>query len=84
MAGHAGPPGMLEGSVAKRFFEAKVFISCSQWRGIHACANSQPLFFHEKLWQRNVLQHFWFVTLLPLPCLPVSSSHGSSPHFSQG
>lgn len=70
--------------MAKRFFKVKVFISRSQWRGILACANIQPLFFQEKLWQRNMLQHFWFVTSLPLLCLPLFSSHGSSPHFSQG
>lgn len=37
--------------MAKRFFEAKVFISCSQQRGILARENIQPLFFQEKLWQ---------------------------------
>lgn len=35
--------------MAKRFFQEKVFISCSQWRGILACANIQPLIFQEKI-----------------------------------
>lgn len=35
--------------MAKCFFEVRVFISCSQWRGILACANIQPLFFPRKI-----------------------------------